>query len=228
MILELQGVRKSFQLGSETVAAVKEVNLSIGAGEVLVLLGPSGAGKSTLLLLAAGALGPDAGTVRFRGQALHELSSKQLSHHLRENVGIVYQHPRLLAGHDALSNAALKLAAGPLSLSEARRRALPILAKVGLSSRLAHRPGQLSGGEQRRVALARALIGAPPLLLLDEPTANLDSATAGTILDLIVQAATEGAAVLLVTHDEAAGRIATRTSELRDGRLSGSALSRAA
>lgn len=228
MILELQRVGKAFVLGSETVAAVSDVDLSIEAGEVLVLLGPSGAGKSTLLLLAAGALSPDAGAVRFRGNDLSDLTSNDLSKHLREDVGIVYQHPRLLAGHDALSNAALKLAAGRLSLAEARRRALPILAKVGLSERLAHRPGQLSGGEQRRVALARAMVGAPALLLLDEPTANLDSATAKIVLDLIAQAAAEGTAVLLVTHDDAARRIATRTSELRDGQISGSALARAA
>ena len=228
MILELRGACKSFELGAETVPAVSEVDLSIRAGEVLTLLGPSGAGKSTLLLLAAGAVGPDQGTVRFHGRDLRELSSNELSHHLREHVGIVYQHPRLLAGHDALSNAALKLAAGPLSLSEARLQAGPMLAKVGLSARLAHRPAQLSGGEQRRVALARALLGAPELLLLDEPTANLDSATAQVVLDLISRAAKEGAAVLLVTHDDAATRIATRTSELRDGKLSGSALARAA
>jgi ABC-type lipoprotein export system ATPase subunit len=228
VILELRDLCKSFELGSETVAAVRDVDLSIDTGEVLVLLGPSGAGKSTLLLLAAGAERPDAGIVRFRGSDLSDLSSREFSDHLRENVGIVYQHPRLLTGHDALSNAAMKLAAGPISLSEARRKALPILAKVGLSARLDHRPGQLSGGEQRRVALARAMVNRPPLLLLDEPTANLDSTTATTVLDLIAQAADGGAAVLLVTHDEAAGRIATRTSELRDGKISGSALARAA
>lgn len=225
MILELEKASKAYKLGAETVNAVAGVDLSIAAGEVLVLLGPSGSGKSTLLLLAAGVESPDAGTVRYSGRELHAPASAE---HLRENVGIVYQRPRLLAGHDALSNAALKLIAGEASLSEARRRALPMLAKVGLSQRLAHRPHQLSGGEQRRVALARALIGEPSLLLLDEPTANLDSATVGVVLDLIAKAAAEGAAVLLVSHDQAVRHIATRTSELRDGRLSGEALARAA
>lgn len=228
MILELDGVGKSYTVGAEKTEAVRDVHLSIAAGEVLVLFGPSGSGKSTLLLLAAGALTPDIGSVRFSGRELRDLSSRELTAHRREQVGVAYQDPRLLAGHDALSNVALKLAAGPISLSEARRRALPVLAKTGLTERLAHRPHQLSGGEQRRVAIARALAGDPSLLLLDEPTANLDSERSNGILDLVARAASEGAAVLLVTHDDAASRIASRTSELRDGRLSGSALARAA
>ena len=221
MILELDRVSKSYRAASETVHAVTEASLSIDTGEIVVLFGPSGAGKSTLLLLAAGALQPDHGAVRYRGRSLSDLSDRELSTHLREHVGIAYQAPQLLAGHDTLTNAAIKLAAGPMSLKEARRAALPVLARVRLGDRLAHRPHQLSGGEQRRVALARALTGDPPLLLLDEPTANLDTVRTEEILDVIASAASAGAAVLLVTHDRAAERIASRTIELRDGSLPG-------
>jgi putative ABC transport system ATP-binding protein len=227
-LLELDGVSKRFTGPAETVQAVRGVSLSIEGGEVVVLHGPSGSGKSTLLLLAAGALAPDSGTVRFDGRSLAGMAPGELSVHLRERVGVAYQDPQLLAGHTALANVAIKLLSGSLSLGEAQRVALPWLARVGLSDRLDHRPGRLSGGERRRVALARAMVGGPALLLLDEPTANLDSRRGSEILDLIAAAAGDGAAVLLVTHDDAAGRIASRTHELRDGVMADALSERAA
>ena len=218
-VLELDRVSKRFDGPAETVRAVRGVSLSIEQGEVLVLHGPSGSGKSTLLLLAAGALAPDSGTVRSDGRTLGAMSPVELSVHLRERVGVAYQDPQLLAGHTALANVAIKLLSGSLSLGAAQRAALPWLSRVGLGDRLDHRPGRLSGGERRRVALARAMVGDPALLLLDEPTANLDSRRAGEILDLIAAAAADGAGVLLVTHDDNTSRIASRAHELRDGTL---------
>jgi putative ABC transport system ATP-binding protein len=204
------------------------VSLSVEQGEVVVLHGPSGSGKSTLLLLAAGALAPDSGTVRFDGRVLAAMSPDEFSVHLRERVGVAYQDSRLLAGHTALANAAIKLLSGSVSIGEAQRAALPWLSRVGLGERLSHRPDRLSAGERRRVALARAMVGGPALLLLDEPTANLDSTRASEILKLIAAAAGDGAGVLLVTHDEAATRIASRVRELRDGVLIDARVERAA
>lgn len=218
-LLELQGVTKTYTGISETVHAARRVSFTIEPEEIMVLNGPSGAGKSTLLLLAAGAERPDGGKVLYNGQDLAALTAAELSRYRREEVGVAYQHPQLLPGHDAQSNVAVKLLSGRSSVKDARLEALLPLAKVKLAARLSHRPGQLSGGEQRRVALARALVGDPSLLLLDEPTANLDSATSTAILDLIAEAAAAGAGVLLVTHDRAAARIATQMRELRDGQL---------
>jgi putative ABC transport system ATP-binding protein len=138
---------------------------------------------------------------------------------LRQDVGIAYQTPQLLPGLDVETNAAMKLFSGPASLKEAKEAALPWLAKTGLTHRLKHLPDQLSGGERQRVALARALTGSPSLLLLDEPTARLDSERARDIFDLIASIGREGTGVLLVTHDLAAARIATRTLELHDGQF---------
>lgn len=227
-LLELDRVSKRFSGPAETVQAVRGVSLSIERGEIVVLHGPSGSGKSTLLLLAAGALAPDSGTVRFDGRMLAAMSPGELSVHLRERVGVAYQDSQLLAGHTVLANVAIKLLSGSASLEAAQRAALPWLSRVGLGDRLDHRPGHLSGGERRRVALARAMVAGPALLLLDEPTANLDSRRASEILDLIAAAADDGAGVLLVTHDDAAGRIASRVRELRDGALVDARAERAA
>jgi putative ABC transport system ATP-binding protein len=227
-LLELNDVSKHYNGPVEVVHAVERLSLSLAPSDVTLVFGPSGAGKSTLLLLASGALAPDSGVVKYQGRDLATLARGELSTHLREEVGVAYQTPQLLAGHDSLSNVAVKLLSGRGSLQDARRLALPILGQVGLSDRLDHRPHQLSGGEQRRVALARALVGSPSVLLLDEPTANLDTQRREETLDLIKQAAADGAAVLLVTHDLAAARIATRVYELRDGRLAGRRGERAA
>lgn len=227
-VLELRGVSKTYEGAGETVQAVRRVDLEVSEGEVVVMFGPSGSGKSTLLLLAAGALQPNSGTVLFRGRDLAGLSDSELAKHLRCDVGIAYQYPQLLPGHSALSNVAVKLLSGPGSLYDAQRAALPWLARVGLSERIDHRPHELSGGERTRVALARAFLDAPALLLMDEPTANLDRARRREILDLIASRAGDGAAVLLMTHDEDATGIASRVHELRDGTLGRSTRERAA
>lgn len=218
MIVTLDKVSKTYP-GVETVHAIQRVSLSIEVGEIVVLFGPSGAGKSTLLLLAAGVLEPDEGLIVSHGRNLATLSKDQVAGRLRDQVGISYQNPRLLAGQTVLDNVALKLLSGPTRLRDARRLAAPWLAKTGLAHRLEHYPHQLSGGEQQRVGLARALIGNPSLLLLDEPTAGLDSRRGAEALDIVSAAANHGAGVLLVTHDDAARRVATRTLELHDGGL---------
>lgn len=218
MILTLEHVSKRYP-GPEIVHAVRDVSLTVEPRDVIVLLGPSGSGKSTLLMLAAGVLRPDDGRVLVDGKDLAGMSKKQVAERLRTSVGVAFQDPQLIAGHHALDNAAIKLLGGGVRLRDAQRRARPWLAKMGLGDRLYHEPHQLSGGEKQRVGLAQALVGDPSLLLLDEPTAGLDSIRGSEILDLVENIASEGIAVVLATHDLSATRIATRTIELHDGQL---------
>jgi ABC-type lipoprotein export system ATPase subunit len=217
--LELLDLVKHYP-GSEPVRAVDGVSLRVAPGELVALYGPSGSGKTTLLLLAAGVLAPDAGRVLFDGQDLAALSSSERALHQRHRVGIVYQQDHLVAGVPAVDNAAVKLLADRVGLAEARRKAIPWLERVGLGGRLDHTPSQLSGGERQRIAIARALVNEPRLVLADEPTGNLDSRRGGEVLELLAATCREReVGVLIVTHDPRAAAIADRVLELRDGRL---------
>ncbi|NLT07781.1 MAG: ATP-binding cassette domain-containing protein [Solirubrobacterales bacterium] len=187
---------------------------------MVALCGPSGSGKSTLLLLAAALLAPDAGAVRFGQTDLSRLSTKEISDYQRHSIGLISQTLDLFPGVPALENAAIKLLADRVPLPEARRTARPWLERVGLGDRLSHTPDQLSGGERARVAVARALVNQPRLLLADEPTANLDTRRGLEVVDLLASAAREqDVAVLLVTHDQEAAAVADRIETLRDGSL---------
>jgi putative ABC transport system ATP-binding protein len=221
-VLELDHVSKVYRDATETVCAVDDVSLAIGPGEIVVLTGPSGSGKSTLLQLATGLVRPDRGGVRWDGRDLGGLSQRDLADQLRTYVGIAYQNPQLLPGVPAIENAGMKILGGNGSMREARRAALPWLVRVGLEHRLEHTPERLSGGERQRVAIARALVGGPRLLLLDEPTGNLDSQRGAEILDLVGGITREGAGVLIVTHDAHVETVADRVHELRDGQLTDS------
>lgn len=187
---------------------------------MVALCGPSGSGKSTLLLLAAGLVAPDEGAISFGRANVAELSPTEAAEYQRRTIGLVSQTVDLLPGVPAVENAAIKLLADRVPLREARRRAVPWLERVGLGNRLDHTPEQLSGGERARVALARALVTEPRLLLADEPTANVDTRRGLQIVELLASIARdEGAAVLLVTHDPQAAAVADRVETLRDGKL---------
>jgi putative ABC transport system ATP-binding protein len=220
-VLEMDGVVKHYPgYGGEVVRAVDGVTLAVQAGEIVALHGPSGSGKSTLLMLAAALMAPDAGVVRFEGQDLAALSVNQAADYQRRTIGFVYQQFHLMAGVPAVENAAIKLLADRVPLSDARRAAVPWLERVGLTERLNHTPDQLSGGERQRVAIARALVNEPRVILADEPTGSLDTKRGGEILALLADIARrQRAAVLLVTHDQQAAAIADRICTLRDGRL---------
>jgi ABC-type lipoprotein export system ATPase subunit len=219
-ILDLAQVTKSYHDADELVTAVDGVSISVSPGELTAIYGPSGSGKTTLLLLAAGLLAPDVGRVCFAGRDLATLSSAQRTLHLRHDIGFIYQSAHLMSGVPAIENAAVKLLADGLSLRRARGEAADLLERLGLASRLEHTPERLSGGERQRVAVARALVGGPRLVLADEPTGNLDSRRGLEILELFAQLAREQAvAVLLVTHDPQAATLADRVYALRDGRL---------
>jgi ABC-type lipoprotein export system ATPase subunit len=218
--LELEGVSKDYASPGETVHAVRDVSLSLRAGELVALFGPSGSGKSTLLLLAAGLLRADGGSVRFEGRELAGFSRSDALAYRREQLGFVFQSFDLAAGLSAEENVAIPLLMRGVDHRQARQRARSALEEVGLARRFAHTPQRLSGGEQQRVAIARALVGGPRLILADEPTGNLDSETGEAVLSLLSSLPrARGAAVLLVTHDERAAGYAERVLSIRDGRL---------
>lgn len=220
MTLLLDEVVKHYRGASEIVRAADGVTLHVDQGEMVALYGPSGSGKTTLLLLAAGLLAPDAGKVIVKGRDVGRLTRRESARYRREVIGVVLQHAHMMAGVPAVENAALKLLADPVSLLQARRRALPWLGLVGLDRQRDQLPEQLSGGERQRVAVARALANDPVLLLADEPTGSLDSQRGLQVLELLRDISHErGMAVLLATHDPQAAKVADRAVVLRDGKL---------
>ncbi len=220
-MLELRDVVKHYPLGDgEPVRAIDGVSLSVGAGELVALYGPSGSGKTTLLMLIAALLAPDGGTVLMDGRNVSELSERDGARYRLWELGFVRQSLNLLAGASALDNAALKLMGTDLNVSEAHRRVMPLLQRLGLGERVEHRAEQLSMGERQRVMIARALSTDPKLVLADEPTGSLDSGRTREVLGLLTEICRERrAAVLLVTHDPRAAAYADRVHALQDGRL---------
>jgi putative ABC transport system ATP-binding protein len=218
--LELRDVVKHYKSGEELVRAVDGVSLTLAAGEFVALYGPSGSGKTTLLLLAAALMAPDRGSVLFDGRDLASLSGRDSARYRRNDVGFVFQSFHLMAGASALDNAALKLLGDGFSLSAARHEARPWLERVGLGTREAHTPDRLSMGERQRVAVARALVSKPRLLLADEPTGNLDSRRSRQTLELLRDVCHEREIPgLLVTHDPLASTFVDRVHTLRDGHV---------
>jgi putative ABC transport system ATP-binding protein len=220
-VLDLREVRKHYSgTDGAPIRAVDGVSVTVGAGELVALYGPSGSGKSTLLMIAAGITPPDDGSVLFDGRDLASLSRAEAARHRRTQLGFVFQSFRLTPGLTAIDNAALKLVAGGVTRREARRRAAPLLDRLGIAARAAQRVDALSRGERQRVAIARALANQPRLLLADEPTGSLDSRTGGEVLALLSEVCRErGVGVLLVTHDPAAADTADHAYVLRDGIL---------
>jgi putative ABC transport system ATP-binding protein len=224
-MLELEQVVKRYEAAGEEVRAVAGISLRVQPGEMVALQGPSGSGKTTLLLLIAGLIAADAGAIRFAGEEIGSLSEDQAAEYLMRDVGFIYQTVQLMARTSALENAALKLLLGGVGMREAQARTLPWLERLVLAGRAEHTPEQLSGGERQRIAIARALVGEPRLILADEPTGNLDSAASREVVRLLHSVAGEqGASVLLVTHDSEAAQLADRRYVLRDGRLSDAAV----
>ena len=202
------------------VRALDGVSVAISEGEVVALVGASGSGKSTLLNLLGGLDRPTGGALFFRGQNVAGYDSRALAAYRRKEVGMVFQSFNLIPHRTALENVTLPMLFDGVGKAERRERAQRLLQSVGLAGRATHRPAELSGGEQQRVAIARALANSPGLLLADEPTGNLDSSTAGEILDLLASLNREqGKTLLLVTHDEQVARRAGRSIRLRDGKV---------
>lgn len=202
---------------AETVTAVADVSLSVTRGEFVGLAGPSGSGKSTLLHLLAGLDVPTSGTVTLAGRDVGSLSTRARTALRLEHVGVVFQHFYLLSSLSARANVATPLIELGYSKTQRRERATTLLEQVGLGDRIEHRPGELSGGERQRVAVARALSTAPDLVIADEPTGELDTATGERVLDVLADVATD-CAVVVASHDPQALDRAERVIRLRDGR----------
>jgi putative ABC transport system ATP-binding protein len=218
-VVELRDASKVYPRGSGAVVALDGVSVAIAEGEKVAIMGPSGSGKSTLLSILGCLDRPTRGEYRLFGDEVSGLSDDRLSRVRNERIGFVFQSFHLIPQLTVVENVETPLVYGPVPQPEWRPRALECLARVGLLARSDHRPAELSGGEAQRVAVARALVTAPRMLLADEPTGNLDSHTGEEIADLLDALHREGRTVVIVTHNEALGRRAPRTIHLRDGRI---------
>ncbi len=220
-ILEAREVSKIYQMGSTKVAALDRVSMSVGAREFVAIQGTSGSGKSTLLNMLGGLDHPTSGEVLFDEQSLAPFTKKQMARYRRHAVGMIFQNFNLISTMTAAENVNLALAFGGLRGREREERTGELLARVGLADRLAHRPTELSGGEQQRVAIARALANRPRILLADEPTGNLDSTRARELLSLLREMVERDAlTVLMVTHDrELAEHFSDRIILMKDGKV---------
>ncbi len=217
VMVHARNVVKTYRTGDITVEALRGVDLDIRSGEFVVIMGPSGHGKSTLLNCLSGIDSIDSGTVRIDGQQIHELKDRARTAHRAKRMGFVFQSFNLIPVLSAAENVELPLLAAGAKPAVARERAAALLARVGLSQRGQHRPAELSGGEQQRVAIARSLVTDPAVVWADEPTGNLDSATAASVLDLFRAVNAGGQTFVIVTHDPEIGANADRMIEVHDG-----------
>ena len=219
-VVRVKNLHKSFVLGSNAVGALRGVDFSVAKGEFVAVMGPSGCGKTTLLNLVGGIDVPSRGSVWVDGVEISRLSDDQLTDLRRDRLGYVFQFYNLIPTLTARENVETPMHFRGKSRSERRERAAALLSRVGLGDRADHKPSELSGGEQQRVAIARALANDPALVLLDEPTGDLDSATGKEILGLLQKLNKEEKVTLMVaTHDAAVAAISSRVVRLRDGKI---------
>ncbi|WP_219893115.1 ABC transporter ATP-binding protein [Aquisediminimonas profunda] len=219
-VVIVSGLKRSFTQGPVTIEVLRGVDLKVGAGEIVALLGPSGSGKSTLLQALGLLEGGFSGSIRISGEEAAGLDNGGRTRLRRDMLGFVYQFHHLLPDFSAVENVILPQLIHGASRAEAEQRAGSLLGSLGLSGRLEHRPSQLSGGEQQRVAVARALANRPALILADEPTGNLDEATADVVLgEFLKLVRIEGSAALIATHNERIAARMDRTLRLHEGIL---------
>ena len=216
-VLVARGVRRVYGSGEGAVVALRGLDLAVARGSFVSVVGPSGSGKTTLLQCLSGLDGVDAGSVEVGGEDVHRLPDARRAERRARLMGFVFQSLNLIPVFSALENAELPLLLGGAGRKDARRAAREALARVGLSHRLDHRPAELSGGEQQRVAVARALAARPALVFADEPTGSLDSAAAEEVIGLLSELHAEGMTLLLVTHDAGVAERAERRLAMRDG-----------
>src|SRR6478752_3890617 len=219
-MLEMTHVTKTYQVGGQTVRALDSIDLTLHGGEFVSIVGPSGAGKSTLLHMLGALDRPDSGSIRFQGNEISDLNDEKQSEFRRHSVGFVFQFFNLLPTMTAWENIAVPKLLDGARMSKVKSRALDLLALVGLAERAEHRPSELSGGQMQRVAVARALMMDPQLILADEPTGNLDTKTGAAIMGLLTDIAhQDGRSVVMVTHNLDAASSTDRVITLTDGRI---------
>jgi putative ABC transport system ATP-binding protein len=219
-LLVASGVDKIYRSGQVEVAALRHLDLTVQPGELVGVMGPSGSGKTTLLNCLSGLDDIDAGRVTVEGRDLFAMSDRERTAHRARSMGFVFQAFNLIPVFSAVENVELPLLLGGVRPGAARDRAAAMLERVGLGHRLTHRPAEMSGGEQQRVTIARALVASPAIVWADEPTGNLDSAMAQQVMDLLRELnREEGQTIVLVTHDAAIGEQVPRLVRMRDGRL---------
>ena len=216
-LIRLESITKVYGTGDAAVTALRDFSLTVTAGELLAVMGPSGSGKSTLMNVLGCLDTPSSGRYWFAGQDVSRLNETDLAHVRNRRIGFVFQQFQLLPKLSAWRNVELPLLYR--NVEDRRARALQALEAVGLGSRVNHRPNQLSGGQQQRVAIARALVTNPDLILADEPTGNLDTASSRDVLALLRDLNRQGRTIIVITHDPEVAPVALRTVHVRDGRL---------
>ena len=218
-LISIKGLRKTYNIGTQQVHALDGLDLGIDVNEYVALMGPSGSGKSTLMKVLGSLDSPTAGSYHLNGQNVANLDEDALADIRNREIGFVFQSFNLLPRYSALENVALPLIYAGLSKRERLERAEEVLEMVGLQDRMVHRPNELSGGQRQRVAVARALVNRPSIILADEPTGNLDTATSMEIMNLFGEIQAAGNTVILVTHEEDVAMCAHRIVRLRDGKV---------
>lgn len=219
-MLEMTHVTKTYKIGGQAVRALDSIDLTLHGGEFVSIVGPSGAGKSTVLHMLGALDRPDSGSIRFQGNEISDLNDMRQSEFRRHSVGFVFQFFNLLPTMTAWENVAVPKLLDGARMSKVKSHALDLLALVGLAERAEHRPSELSGGQMQRVAVARALMMDPPLILADEPTGNLDTKTGAAIMALLTDIAhQDGRSVVMVTHNLDAAQSTDRVITLTDGRI---------
>jgi putative ABC transport system ATP-binding protein len=217
LVIRIEGVTKLYRMGTETIHALRGVNLEIRRNEYLAIMGPSGSGKSTLMNMLGCLDTPSAGRYDFNGKDVARMVDDELAEIRNREIGFVFQTFNLLPRSNALHNVELPLIYAGLRPAVRRERALVALRNVGLGDRIHHKPNEMSGGQRQRVAIARALVNHPSILLADEPTGNLDSRTGEEIMALFEELYEQGHTIIVVTHEEDIARHARRVVRLRDG-----------
>jgi putative ABC transport system ATP-binding protein len=225
-LLAVQGLRKTYTIGTQTVHALDGVDLTIARNEYVALMGPSGSGKSTLMNMLGCLDTPTSGSYLLNGKDVSRLDEDALADIRNKEIGFVFQTFNLLPRYSALENVALPLIYAGVNREEREERARQVLDQVGLADRMHHRPNELSGGQRQRVAVARALVNRPSIILADEPTGNLDSATSMEIMALFRAIHEAGNTIIVVTHEEDIAACAQRVVRLKDGRVDSDAPAR--